>query len=187
MKTEDLLKVYNAGISWDLHAKLCIIADEATYLFPNIDFTDCKLLEYADFELKLTKKGQDLLNLCGKPVKLNIDFVKLHEKLQQELFQLTKKKQKILYGNRAFLCNPKDLESKLLKVNKKYKLNDWVKIEKLLLQYIYTSHKANWEYVKLMEYYIEKSGISQLANDYAGFEEKEETVKKEENTQVFNL
>lgn len=105
----------------------------------------------------------------NKAVKVKYNFKELHKKLQNELFILTGKKQKVISNKYSFLPNFKDLEIKLLKVSNKYKLNDWIKIEKLLLKYIYTCHKANWEYISLMEYYIEKNNTSKLANDYMNF------------------
>ena len=59
-------------------------------------------------------------------------------------------------------------------------------MEKLLIDYIYTCHKANWEYVQTIEYYIEKSGSSKLVTDYEGFDEKEE-IKTVEKTATFDL
>lgn len=176
MKTEQLLQIYK-HTNFETYAKLLILQDMGSYLFPNLNFDDLKLAGYADFELKLTKKGEEILAKCGKPVKLNVDFVKLHGKLQSELQQLTGKKQKVLQGKYSFLPNAKDLETKLLKVSKKYKLDNWNKIEKLLLQYIYTCHKANWEFVNLMEYYIEKNNSSRLANDYENFQQQGQEKK----------
>ena len=122
-----------------------------------------------------------MLNKCEKPVKTNVDFVKLHEKLQNKLLVLTGKKQKVLQGKYSFLLNKQDLQAKLLKVSKKYKLNDWDKIEKLLLHYIDKCNEANWQFVNLIEYYIEKNNSSRLVNDYHSFEEDKMEIKNEFN------
>ena len=178
MKTEELLKIYKTGITYETYCKLLILQDCASYMFEGLDFTEIKLQGYCNVDLKLTKKGEDLLNLCGKPVKLGVDFVKLHEKLRQELKQLTGKNQKVLQGKYSFLPNSRDLQERLLKVSKKYQLNDWNLVEKLLLKYIYTCHKANWEFTPTLEYYIFKDNRSRLANDYVGYDEKE-SIKQE--------
>ena len=114
MKIEELLRVYKVGkITFETYCKLLILQDCASYMFEGMDFTEIKLQGLCDFELKLTKKGEELLAKCGKPVKLNVDFVKLHGKLQAELQQLTGKKQKVLQGKYSFLPNAKDLETTL--------------------------------------------------------------------------
>ncbi len=180
MNIEELLKIHEEGYDFNIIGKLCILQDSGAYLFKNMNFTDVKLLGYCTHDLILTKKGEEVLNKCVNVSKKvdNYDFVKLHQKLQTELQTLTGKKQKVINGKYSFLCNSTDLKNRLLKISKKYKLSDWNKIEKLLLQYIYKCHKANFEYVQLLEYYIEKSGSSKLASDYENFVEKEE-VKQE--------
>lgn len=187
MEILKLKKIYDNNIDFNDYIRLLICKDESTYMFPNINFDDLKLNNLINFELKLTKKGEELLNKCDEPVKTNINFDKLHEKLQNKLLVLTGKKQKVLQGRYSFLINKQDLQTKLLKVSKKYKLNDWDKIEKLLLQYIDKCNEANWQFVNLIEYYIEKNNASKLVSDYNNYEEKEEIEKIIEPKQIKDL
>lgn len=182
MKIEELLNIYRANVDFNMFALLYIAKDQSNYLFSNLDYKELKEQGLVDFECKITKKGEEILNKCLKEdekVSNKIDkYQELHKKLQNKLIELTGSKQKTLNKKYSFLCNSQDLAFKLSKVIKKYKLNDWNKIESLLLQHIYNSYKANWEYVLLIEYYIEKNNSSKLATDYENFEAKKIETKK---------
>jgi hypothetical protein len=182
MKIEELLNIYRANVDFSMFALLYIAKDQSSYLFPNLDYKELKEQGLVDFECKITKKGEEILNKCLKKdekVSNKIDkYQELHKKLQNKLIELTGSKQKTLNKKYSFLCNSQDLASKLSKVIKKYKLDNWDKIENLLLQHIINSYKANWEYVLLIEYYIEKNNSSKLATDYENFEAKKIETKK---------
>ncbi len=89
----------------------------------------------------------------------------VHEKLVAKMIALTGKKQKMIQGKYAFLCNETDLALRVKQVAIRYKVFDWGNIEKTLLQHIERSHKANWDKVMLMEYYILKNGVSKMITD----------------------
>lgn len=183
----EFAKCAEKNYKFDVYVALKIVEDGSNYLFPNNYFTETynnlKASGYIYSETQLTPKGKELLKeISGERVskKVNNDFYQqLHKKLQTELITLTGKKQKMINGKYPFLCNSTDLEYKLSKVIKKYKLEDKNKIEKLLLRYVYNCHKANFEMTAIVEYYIDKNNFSKLATDYENFSEKEE-VKKEE-------
>lgn len=129
----------------------------------------------------ITEKGKKLLNelgmLCTK-IDTSNKWHELHKELQSHLLKVTGSKQVKANGGYSFLCNEIDLHNKLSKAIVKYKLNDWEKIKKLLLLHINKSYKQRFDKVFLIQYYIEKNGMSTLASDYFNFDEKE--VKKEE-------
>lgn len=130
---------------------------------------------YIDKENKLTPLGENLvIDLQPAPV---IEIVTgkvpvftqwiqdVHKKIQVRLIELTGRKQKMLGGKYAFLCNAKDLEKKLKSVISKHALVDYPLIEKILLRYVSKCNQARWEYMQLMEYYIEKDGVSKMVTD----------------------
>lgn len=136
---------------------------------------------YIDSNGKIIKKGFDLLSKIednNTNIPTRNKFHLLHEKLQGELIKLTGKKQKKANGNYSFLCNAQDLETRLIKVIKKYGLTNWSKIENLLLKHIQESNKRNFEKVMLIEYYIFKDNSSKLATDYELIEEKEQKIEE---------
>lgn len=182
----ELSKVASKFITVEQYIVLKIIEDGCLYLFPNNLFAativGLKSSGYIYSETQLTPKGKELLKeISENKVSKKVDnfYTILHKKLQTELTTLTGKNQKMINGKYPFLCNAVDLEYKLSKVIKKYKLEDKNKIEKLLLRYVYNCYKANFEMVQLIEYYIDKNNFSKLATDYDNYTEKEE-VKKEE-------
>lgn len=193
---DKIVKIVEKNIDFNTYYYLWMVKDGSTYLTDrNKVFDEIKekllLLGYLTNNNELTQKGIKLLEEIEgvKEVsnkKIDNKYELLHKKLENELIVLTKKKQKVINGKHSFLCNAKDLEYKLSKAIKKYKLEDNIKIEKLLLRHIFNCHKANWEFSKLIEYYIEKNNISQLASDYFNFDEKEE-VKTVEKTATFDL
>ena len=162
------------------------------YLFPTGIFLTSELSlankgYILHFEDTITPKGIKLIEEINGVVSSKIDnkYELLHKKLQTELLTLTQKRQKNLQGKYPFLPNSKDLATRLSKIIKKYKLDDWNRVEKLLIDYIYTCHKANFEYVQTIEYYIEKLGSSKLATDYFNDDVKEEIEIKKGDT--FNI
>lgn len=182
----EFAKCAEKNYKFNVYVALKIVEDGSNYLFPNNYFTEIynnlKASGYIYSETQLTPKGKELLKeISGEKMSKKVDnfYTILHKKLQTELTTLTGKKQKMINGKYPFLCNSTDLEYKLSKVIKKYKLEDKNKIEKLLLRYVYNCHKANFEMTAIVEYYIDKNNFSKLATDYENFSEKEE-VKKEE-------
>lgn len=140
----------------------------------------------------ITEKSKKLIEELFGKVSNKIDISNkwhdLHKELQDTLFQLTGKKQAKANGDYTFLCNERDLQHKLARVITKYKLTDWEKIKKLLVLHIHKAYKQKFEKVFLVQYYIEKNGMSALASDYENFVEKEEgIIKKEELTNTKEL
>ena len=124
---------------------------------------------------KLTPKGIEVLSVVDSNVSSKVDnYEELHKKLQDRLVNLTGKKQVKANGSYTFLCNAIDLKSKLSKVIRKYKLNDFEKVTKLLLLHIDKSHRQKFDKVMLIQYYIEKNGVSTLASDYESFKEDQQ-------------
>lgn len=186
INVEELSKAVNKFITLEQYIVLKIIEDGCLYLFPNKLFAativGLKSSGYIYSETQLTPKGKELLKeISGDKVSKKVDnfYILLHKKLQTELTTLTGKKQKMINGKYPFLCNAVDLEHKLSKVVKKYKLEDKNKIEKLLLKYIYNCHKANFEMVQLVEYYIDKNNFSKLATDYENYIEENKENKSQ--------
>lgn len=141
-------------------------------------FTYLQQLGYLGLNNKLTLEGKNLIEFeIGIPsyeVKVTTDFyVELHKKLQDRLLELTGKKQQMLQGKYAFLCNAKDLQNKLTKVITKYGLKDLNRIEKVLLNYVNKCVKARFDKVQLIEYFIMKDNISSLATAYDNYEDIE--------------
>ena len=63
-------------------------------------------------------------------------------------------------------------------VIKKYNIEDYQKIEKVLLKYIDLCYRANFDKVMLIEYYIMKDNSSKFATDYEDFDENEDSELK---------
>lgn len=130
---------------------------------------------------KITERGKEFLKgiekerpaavveLRGEVLTL---FVRnLHIELQQKLISLTGKKQKMLQGKYAFLCNATDLEKKLRDIFKKYGIQDLMKVRGCLLNYTIRCAKMAWDKVSLIEYYIMKNDVSRLMTDLDTFED----------------
>lgn len=122
--------------------------------------------------IKVPKVALDIKGLGG-----------IHKKLQDRIEELTGNKQIRPEINRkkySFLCNETDLINRLGKVITKYKLTDFEKIEKTLLNYINKCHKENF-YFPLIQYYVIKEigniDQSQLVTDMGNLEDKEITKK----------
>ena len=136
--------------------------------------------EYISNNNKLTLKGKQLLDELNQFEEKSDFYSQLHKSLQDELVNLTGKKQKILQGKYAFLPNEKDLKLRLQKVIKEYQLNDLQKVEKVLLLYVEKCNKARFEYTPTIEYYILKDKSSRLATDYENdLEEVEQSTSSE--------
>lgn len=183
-----IAKAVEKGLKIEEYICLKVLEDGCSYLFPNNYFH--VNMEYCDAKGNLTLKSKQLLAEIGGdkvPSKVDNKYEILHKKLQQELISLTNKKQKLLQGKYQFLPNEKDLSTRLAKIIKKYKLDDWERVEKLLIDYIYKCHKANFEYTQTIEYYIEKLNSSKLATDYFNDDVKEEIKQKEELTDTKDL
>jgi len=194
IKIEEIKNALEKGLNPSKYIYLRIKEDGLDYFCNDFlskeEETDLLTKGYIYPDLSITIKARGILAEIAikepKSVSNKIDnkYEELHKKLQNKLIELTGSKQKTLNKKYSFLCNSQDLASKLSKVIKKYKLNNWNKVESLLLQHIINSYKANWEYVLLIEYYIEKNNSSKLATDYEGFEEKEVEIKK---VDTFNI
>lgn len=184
---ENILKTNTVGFNLESYCILKIAdkynifdyKDKIENLLAKVEILKKQGFLTKDIIPELTNKSTKLINEVEKVVNTKYDFEKLHKKLQDKLVELTGKKQVVIDKKYSFLLNFKDLETKLLKITKKYKLKDWNKIELLLLNYIDYCNKANWKYIKLLEYYIEKSGISQLATDYYNDRVEEKEIKQD--------
>lgn len=150
------------------------IAGESPKLFWNEPvFTTAKEkligLAYLNTDHTLTNKGRTALERFlpegGKGV--TRDFAEtLHAELQELLLRLTGRKQKTLQGGKySFLCNKIDLYDKLEKISRKYGSLDPARVRNTLLGYVGRCHRAGWDRVTLIEYYILKDNTSKLVTD----------------------
>jgi hypothetical protein len=179
MKIEvvNIKQAISKGLSVEAYVFLTIINDGCLHLFKENTFASIsKDLEMSGLCInnEITEKGRKLLEEIegNNVVSSKVDiYASLHTKLQNKLVELTGKKQKVIQNKYSFLPNLRDFTQRLSKIIKKYKLSDWNKLEILLLQHIEKSHKANFEYVQLLDYYIEKNNSSKLATDYEDFVE----------------
>lgn len=133
---------------------------------------------------QLTESGMKMVEHCHSSITYNSNdwATSLHKKLQDRIIELTGKKQKFLNiaGTKyPFLCNPQELEGKIEKVKKLYKLTDMNIIEKCLLRHCENGSPSIFYYI-LRE---KPTLISQLATDYNNFEEDE--TPKYTGTQKF--
>jgi hypothetical protein len=161
----------------------------------NRKFQNLRELGFLALNNKLTLEGKNLIEFeIGKSdflkkeetVKEKIPenyFDNLHTKLQDKLYNLTGKKQNMLQGKYAFLCNKSDLQKRLAKVIKDYKLKDLDKIEKILLNYVTKCVVTRFDKVHLIQYFIIKDGNSILATIYENYEENEVKDSIEDNPQ----
>lgn len=130
--------------------------------------------EYISNNNKLTLKGKQLLDELNQIEEKSDFYSQLHKSLQDELVNLTGKKQKMLQNKYGFIPTASDLKLRLQKVIKKYNLEDEKKVKEVLLSYIRRCVKARFEYVQTIGYYILKDGMSNFATDYENFESGEE-------------
>lgn len=172
------------GLSLDSVLMLLLIeAGNETKYFGDQDVAFSGMLKLRGYvqDGKVTNKGKEFLKTIEKErpaavVELRGEmltvFVRnLHMELQGKLLSLTGKKQKMLQGKYAFLCNATDLEKKLRDVFKKYGVQDLMKIRGVLLNYIDRCSKMGWEKVSLVEYYLMKNEVSKMMTDLDTFEE----------------
>ena len=138
---------------------------------------------------EITNKTKELFSKIDgiKQINIKYDFKALHEKLQKELLTLTGKKQKKVDNKWDFLLNSIDLSQRLKDFNKIYKINDWEKIEKLLVLHVQTAVKNNFEKIRLIKYYIlgQHNKGSDLYTDYCNFDEID--VKKNQSFDGVNI
>lgn len=146
-----------------------------------------------DEKNEITEQGRALIDFVYnteaveliKPEKPKImeGIQALHKKLEDKLLQLTGKKQvrvDILGTKYSFLCGKEDLEARVNKVMKKYRIGNFQHLENTLLAYIDRCHKKN-RWSPLIIYYILKSKegteVSLLVTDMRNTEnEKEEAT-----------
>lgn len=122
---------------------------------------------------KLTPKGEGILtNIVGKKItKKRGNYDAIFLSLVKELEHLTGKKQKTdkIHGKSySFLPNMVDFNDRFHKVVTKYKIDDLVKAEKVLINYINKCNKAN-NWFPVLEYYLFKDNQSRFATDYLNF------------------
>lgn len=138
----------------------------------NLSILELKINNYISDNNKLTLKGKQLMDSFKISDKEDF-YERLHTKLQEKLIELTGKKQKMLQSKYSFLPNSKDLKLRLQKLIKKYDLQDFERIEKVLLSYIEKCYKTRFEYVQTIEYYLMKNDVSKFVTDYENFIETE--------------
>lgn len=142
-----------------------------------------KTNEYVSNNNKLTLKGKELLVDLNK-IDEKVDFYgQIHKSLQDELLNLTGKKQKMLQNKYGFIPTANDLKLRLQKVIKKYNLGDEKRVKEVLLSYIRRCVKARFEYVQTIGYYILKDGMSNFATDYENYIE----IKQEEQDEFTGI
>lgn len=128
----------------------------------------------------ISEQGMTLLGKLTEkaavPVSGHFDVIvrDIHESLQVRLMKLTGKPQKRIQGKYSFLCNQVDLGRKLQLLSARYGKQDWTKVKAALLNHVERSHKAGWDRVYLIEYYIMKEGSSKLITDMQSMDEREE-------------
>lgn len=189
---EEFLLIHSYGIGLD-EIYLLLKFEEGMSFYPGtnkgrIDGS-IGLLEIKGFlkDQKPTKKASDLLrklqieevtDIPGKGDALEGITAHIHETLVSKMIELTGKKQKMIQGKYPFLCNAADLTNKLRKVMTKYGIKDVYTIQQTLLKHIERSHKARWEMVMLMEYYILKNDTSKMVTDIESSCEDEKEINE---------
>lgn len=135
--------------------------------------------EYVSNNNKLTLKGREILTDLNK-IDEKLDFYgQIHKSLQEELLNLTGKKQKMLQNKYGFIPTASDLKLRLQKVIKKYNLEDEKKVKEVLLSYVKRCVKARFEYVQTIGYYILKDGMSNFATDYENYADTKQDEQDE--------
>ena len=174
LNEKKIAEITKRGLDINGYISLVLLKEGSELKIDGFTTTGLMVLGYlgADFKT-LTPKSVALLNeLEGKGIETKAEDMKLlYDRIVVKFIQLTGKKQKMIDGKYAFIPNYADFSSKLNKVVKKYKLTDKVKLEKVIIAYICRAHKANFQMVPLLGYYIEKNNVSPLVNDYENFEE----------------
>jgi len=192
MTTEYLKKIYNTKLDFNKFLIIKLISENALHEFKDFgnryveELISLDILGYLTEDDKgvhtLTNKAKELLKSVeesDKIVQKQVNkYEQLHLKLQAELKKLTGKAQIKANGAYPFLCNATDLENKLSKVVKKYKLENWEIVERCLLNHIKKAYNQKFDKIQLIQYYISKDAASTLASDYEAFDEKEELTEK---------
>lgn len=195
----ELSSAVNKGLTINEYIALLSAYDGFSYIFPSgyfvSDLIQLRLNDYILANFEISGKGKALIEeIQGmKEVSSKVDnkYEILHKKLQTILKEKTGTAKYKVEGKWAFLQNPTDLKEKIEKCVKRYKLTDFDKIEKLLLNYTETACNKKFEKMQLLQYYIlrEKPEISSsLATDYSNYEEGGEEIKvKIEPKDIKNL
>lgn len=109
-----------------------------------------------------------------KEIDFSVWIDKLHAKCQTRLIELTGTKQirgKVNGKSYPFLPNSIDLGRVLVRVITAYKIQDYDKIEKVILRHIENCHQAN-SFFPLINYYIMKNNMSQMVTDMENPDDK---------------
>jgi len=139
----------------------------------------------------VTKAVEKTVGLLKTPVPTT-DFIDwasaLHKKMQDTLKEKTGKIQARLVvegTSYSFLPNPRDLSKVLLRAIVTYKLNDFDKIEKCLMNFLNRKIKEG-KWSPLLGYYIMKNGLSPMVTDMENMENADEE-KPDENDMAVNI
>lgn len=190
----EVAKATEKGLTIEEYVCLKVLEDGCSYLFPNNYFHVS--MEYCDAKGNLTLKSKQLLKEIegnvSKKVENKIDFNKLHQSMQEELFSHIGKKQIQGFGGVYFIPSPKELQEFLTRFWKKYpECREIVKIEAILLNHIERCAIAN-KYAPAVKYFIGKTTddgyISQLYGAYTSFDEVKKAIEiKKELTDTKDL
>lgn len=142
-------------LAWPIRMSLGLLGLKEYLIDEKLTDKAYLLLGQLEVQVKVTKKEDSLSQWVGV----------VHEQLQKKLLTLTGRKQKMISGKYSFLCNKVDLEKKLRDVMKKYGELDLNRVQKALERHVDRSHRAGWDRVYLMEYYIMKEGVSRMFTD----------------------
>lgn len=187
---EEYKKLSSIGLNLDTLFILRLLEGDKNIRLPERAMASVGILRikgYFEEGVGLTLKGKELLaKLLDGQKQENpqenlaaLYCTNLHALLQQKLIQLTGKKQRMIgsKGQYSFLCNVIDLEKKLRDVFRKYGSLDLEKVQQVLLRHVERSHKAGWDKVYLMEYYIMKDGVSKMVTDLDNLEDTSPDVE----------
>lgn len=182
-------EVLDSGLILDHYILLCNIKNGTNILKNKRIQGFINLLEKKEYleEGALTEKAISLLDDVKAEVGItdvnSEDFgtwiQNLHKKCQDKLVELTGSKQvrdKIDKKAYPFLPNAIDLGKVLYKVITTYKIKDYSRIEKCIMNYIEKCNEAkNW--FPILQYYIMKNNKSSLVTDCEGADEETATSK----------
>lgn len=173
---ELLKRIIKQKIDFNIYYVLFIIQSNAIYEFGSSLMVKMDELVFSGYltpvTFNLTPKAVMVLEAIQNSPKSSLEPV--YEALRQKLKEYTGKTQKVLNGRYSFLPNFRDFSEKLSKAIVKYELKNLERVEKCLLLHITNSHKANWDKVQLLGYFISKDGNSSLATCYFSEDSKEE-------------
>ncbi len=178
LNPQKVAEIYKVGLTTDSYYVLnCILQDKNNTLF--CDIAHLVKEGWVSQSQVLTAKSVQLIEKLENSEVKKTDWEEIYFLLQNTMIKLTNKKQKMIQGKYSFLPNQADLTSKLTKVITKYDLKDLNLLKKCLVRHIENSHKANWQMVTLMTYFILKDGNSQLVTMYENWSDIEEAKKQE--------